>query len=78
MAEEQSARELPVLDRPTGVPTTFAEHAKLMFDLQVLAYQTDMTRVITFMMGGNRATGPSAKSASQTCTMRCRTTGAIP
>ena len=51
MAEEQSARELPVLDRPTGVPTTFAEHAKLMFDLQVLAYQTDMTRVITFMMG---------------------------
>lgn len=51
MAEEQSARELPVLDRPAGVPPTFAEHAKLMFDLQVLAYQTDMTRVITFMMG---------------------------
>ena len=51
MAEEQSSRELPVLDRPSGVPATFAEHAKLMFDLQVLAYQTDMTRVITFMMG---------------------------
>ena len=51
MAEEQSSRELPVLDRPSGVPSTFEEHAKLMFDLQVLAYQTDMTRVITFMLG---------------------------
>ena len=50
MAEEQSARELPSLDRPSGVPASFDEHAKLMFDLQVLAFQTDMTRVITFMM----------------------------
>ncbi len=51
MAEEQSSRELPVLDRPVGIPATFEEHAKLMFDLQVLAYQTDLTRVGTFMMG---------------------------
>ena len=51
MAEEQSSRELPTLERPPGVPSTFIEHAKLMFDLQVLAYQTDMTRVITFMVG---------------------------
>jgi hypothetical protein len=51
MAEEQSARELPLLERPSGVPATFEEHAKLMFDLLVLAYQTDMTRVSTFMMG---------------------------
>jgi Protein of unknown function (DUF1552) len=51
MAEEQSSRELPVVDRPVGVPATFEEHAKLMFDLQVLAYQTDLTRVITFMVG---------------------------
>lgn len=50
MAEEQSARELPALDRPAGVPASFEEHAKLMMDLQVLAFQTDMTRVITFMM----------------------------
>ena len=49
-AEEQSARELPSLDRPSGVPALFEDHAKLMFDLQVLAFQTDMTRVITFMM----------------------------
>ncbi len=51
LAEEQSERELPTLERPPGVPSTFSEHNKLMFDLQVLAYQTDMTRVITFMMG---------------------------
>jgi hypothetical protein len=51
MAEEQSSRELPTLTRPPGVPARFDEHAKLMFDLQLLAYQTDMTRVITFMTG---------------------------
>ena len=50
-AEEQSSRELPVLDRPVGVPEKFDEYAKLMFDLQVLAYQSDLTRVTTFMMG---------------------------
>ena len=50
-AEEQSSRDLPTLTRPAGVPPTFAEHSKLMFDLQVLAFQTDMTRVITFMLG---------------------------
>ena len=55
VAEEQSSRELPVLDRPAGIPATFDEHAKLMFDLQVLAYQTDLTRVITFMMGREQA-----------------------
>ena len=50
-AEERSAQELPRVDQPAGVPATFEEHAKLMFDLQVLAYQTDLTRVITFMIG---------------------------
>ncbi|MBI2188789.1 MAG: DUF1552 domain-containing protein [Acidobacteria bacterium] len=57
-AEEQSARELPAVDRPAGIPTTFEEHARLMFDLQVLALQADLTRVITFMLGpeqSNRA-----------------------
>lgn len=37
--------------RPSGIPPLYAEHVKLMFDLMVLAYQTDMTRVITFMLG---------------------------
>ena len=51
MAEEQGAQELPSLERPVGIPSTFQEHAKLMFDLQTLAYQTDLTRVTSFMMG---------------------------
>lgn len=50
VAEEQSARELPEVERPLGVPPTFEEYAKLMFDMQVLAYQTDLTRVITMMI----------------------------
>ena len=50
-AERQSARELPVLEQPRGVPATFGEHVRLMFDLQLLAYQTDLTRVVTFMFG---------------------------
>jgi hypothetical protein len=50
-AEAQSDRELPQMQRPAGVPDTFTDHAKLMFDLQVLAFQTDLTRVSTFMLG---------------------------
>ena len=50
-AEQQSARELPAMDQPAGIPSTFGEHARLMYDLMALAYQTDLTRVITFMLG---------------------------
>ena len=50
MAEAQSDRELPEVDQPAGVPATYTEHAKLMFDLLLLAYQTDLTRVSTFML----------------------------
>jgi hypothetical protein len=50
-AEKQTDRELPTLERPIGIPETFTDHARMMFDLQVLAYQTDLTRVITFMVG---------------------------
>ena len=50
MAEEQSARELPVVDQPVGVPGGYEEHARLMMDLLALAYQTDLTRVATFML----------------------------
>jgi hypothetical protein len=49
-AEEQVEKQLPVVDRPAGVPGTFEEHAKLMFDLLALAFQTDMTRVATYLM----------------------------
>ena len=41
---------LPDLDRPIGVPAAYADHARLMFDLQCLAYQGDVTRVITFQL----------------------------
>jgi hypothetical protein len=51
MAEEQSGQELPVIEHPGGIPATFDDHVRLMFDLEVLAYQCDLTRVITFMMG---------------------------
>ncbi|MEE2636416.1 MAG: DUF1552 domain-containing protein [Acidobacteriota bacterium] len=50
-AEEQSDREMPVVDRPVGIPGTFEAHVRLMFDLLALAYQTDLTRVSTFMFG---------------------------
>jgi hypothetical protein len=43
--------DIPVFDRPAGVPETFEQHAKLMFDIQLLAYQGDVTRVVTFMIG---------------------------
>jgi hypothetical protein len=56
LAEEQASRKPPMLERPIGIPATLEEHAKLMFDLQVLAYQCDLTRVATFMMGHEQTT----------------------
>src|SRR4029453_7152367 len=43
------AREIP--DAPAGVPDSYSEHIRLLFDLQVLALQSDMTRVMTFKTG---------------------------
>src|SRR2546430_5849160 len=51
LAEKQGDRELPQMEAPVGAPEVFSECFKLMADLMVLAWQTDMTRVITFMMG---------------------------
>jgi hypothetical protein len=47
---ESSKRDVAVPARPAGVPETFREYAELMFDLQVLAFQADITRVCSFMM----------------------------
>lgn len=49
---ERDVKENPLrdLDRPMGVPASYADHARLMFDLQVLAFQGDVTRVITFQL----------------------------
>ena len=50
-AEADADRELPVVDRPSAsIPASFDEYVKVMFDLQVLAYQADLTRVISFLM----------------------------
>lgn len=58
-AEEQTATmKVPVIDIPASAPEGFAEHARLMMDLLVFAYQADLTRVATFMMareGSNRS-----------------------
>ncbi|MBD3672740.1 MAG: DUF1552 domain-containing protein [Planctomycetaceae bacterium] len=47
---DSTENPLPDLDRPVGVPAAYAEHARLMFDLQLLALQGDITRVITFQL----------------------------
>jgi len=47
-------RELP--EAPLGVPDSFAEHIKLMFDIQVLAFESDMTRVFSFKTGRDAST----------------------
>jgi hypothetical protein len=56
-AEAQMAKNaMPDLDRPIGVPSSYAEHAKLMFDLQALALQADITRVLTFQLAREAST----------------------
>jgi hypothetical protein len=51
------ASKLPDYNRPTGIPRSYEDHLKLMFDLMALAFQTDTTRIATFIMahdGSNR------------------------
>jgi hypothetical protein len=56
-AERQSARSpLPTLTQPTSIPAEWEDHVKLMCDLQVLALQTDATRIITFQMAREGST----------------------
>jgi hypothetical protein len=56
-AEAETAdSRLPDLDRPIGVPAAYADHARLMFDLQVLALQGDVTRVVTFQLARETST----------------------
>src|SRR5438034_9182485 len=52
LAEEQNATiELPHIERPAAVPDDYLQYTKLMIDMQVVAWQTDMTRVASFMLG---------------------------
>ena len=58
VVEQQAARDLPDMQKPMGIPEKFSDYTRLMLDLQVLAFQGDMTRVATFMVGhemGGRA-----------------------
>jgi hypothetical protein len=56
-AEEQNASvKVPVVERPAGIPEEFEDHAKLMMDLLTIAFQADMTRVVTFMMAREGST----------------------
>ncbi len=56
--EEQSAKEVVDVARPAGIPESFDEHARLLYDLQLLAYQADITRVITYMYGREQSPRP--------------------
>src|SRR5690348_8873947 len=48
---EKNNQQVPLVEHPAGIPSDWEEHVKLMFDLMVLAYQSDLTRVITLMLG---------------------------
>src|SRR3989475_1351588 len=57
-AEQQSNLELPTLEQPQGAPAVFEDHLALMLDLQLLAFQSDLTRVISFMIGKEQSARP--------------------
>jgi len=57
-AEEQSSKQLPDVSQPAGIPENFDDHVRLLYDLQLLAYQSDLTRVITFMYGREQTGRP--------------------
>jgi Protein of unknown function (DUF1552) len=50
-AEKDNRPATPSMDKPAGIPITFPDYAKLMYDLQVVAFQADLTRVATLMLG---------------------------
>ncbi len=56
-AESQMSKTvMPDLDRPIGVPSSYVEHAKLIFDLLVLSFQTDVTRIMSFQLSREAST----------------------
>jgi len=57
-AEEQRGGEIPTMEQPQGAPPVFEDHLALMLDLQVLAFQSDLTRVISFMLGKEQSARP--------------------
>jgi hypothetical protein len=57
-AEQQSDLALPTLSQPQGAPAVFEDHLAVMLDLQLLAFQSDLTRVVTFMIGKEQSARP--------------------
>src|SRR5216684_7316947 len=57
-AEEQRDLDLPTMEQPQGAPPVFEDHLALMLDLQLLALQSDLTRVISFMLGKEQSARP--------------------
>ena len=57
-AEEQSSKQLPDVHQPAGIPDNFVDQVRLLYDLQLLAYQSDLTRVITFLYGREQTGRP--------------------
>src|SRR3989442_9880517 len=57
-AEQQRDLELPTLEQPQGAPPVFEDHLALMLDLQLLAFRSDLTRVISFMIGKEQSARP--------------------
>jgi uncharacterized protein DUF1552 len=57
-AEEQRDIELPTIEQPQGAPPVFEDHLALMLDMQLLAFQSDLTRVISFMIGKEQSARP--------------------
>jgi hypothetical protein len=55
-AESHNSEWLPEMEKPSGIPETFAEHVSLMFDLQALAFQADVTRIATTMIAREGST----------------------
>jgi hypothetical protein len=50
-AEQDTRKVVSPIEKPSGIPETFAEYLKLMYELQVIAFQADLTRVATLMVG---------------------------
>ncbi|MBM3728066.1 MAG: DUF1552 domain-containing protein [Acidobacteria bacterium] len=57
-AETQKDRQLPRMDQPEGAPEEFEQHLRIMLDLQLLAFQSDLTRVVTFMLSKEQSARP--------------------
>ena len=77
-ARNTSGEEREMPEAPSGIPDSWAEHMELMFDLQVLALQADITRVITFKTGADSSNRTFPRVASTSRTTRPLTTATIP